>query len=243
VQWIYLSPHPDDVALSCGGLVWEQANDGDEAGIWTICAGDPPNGPLSAFADSLHARWGTGREASAARREEDLHSCAVLGAHVRHFSIPDCIYRRSARTGIALYDSEQAIFGPIHPEETVLVRRLARQISQAFGGGANVVCPLALGGHVDHRMVRAAAEKAGCYLWYYADYPSVLKETIPPGFLQKPGCVTALFSISNPALAAWEASIAAHASQTSTFWPDLDSMRAAIAEYCLSQGGVRLWRI
>ncbi len=243
MHWIYLSPHLDDVALSCGGLVWEQAHAGEETSLWTICAGDPPNGLLSPFAESLHARWGTGRESSAARRAEDLHSCIVLGADARHFSIPDCIYRRSAKTGTALYDSEQAIFGPIHPEEAVLVRRLARQISQAFKKSANVVCPLALGGHVDHCLVRAAAEMAGCSLWYYADYPYVLKETHLTSILQKLGCEAKLFPVSKAALAAWRASIAAHASQISTFWPDLDGMQAAINEYYLEQGGVLLWRI
>ena len=243
MHWIYLSPHLDDVALSCGGLVWEQVHGGEEASLWTICAGDPPDDLFSPFADSLHARWGTGREASAIRRAEDLCSCAVLGAKARHFSIPDCIYRRSAKTGTALYDSEQAIFGPVQPEEAVLVRRLARQIAQAFKTGANLVCPLALGGHIDHRLVRSAAEMASCSLWYYADYPYVLKEAPPTSFLRQPGCETKLFPISKTALAAWEASVAAHTSQISTFWPDLAGMQAAIDEYCMDQGGVRLWRI
>jgi LmbE family N-acetylglucosaminyl deacetylase len=243
MHWIYLSPHPDDAALSCGGLAWEQAHSGQEVSLWTFCAGDPPAGPLSPFAESLHARWGTGREASTIRRAEDLHSCALLGADARHFSIPDCIYRRSAKTGAALYDSEEAIFGRIHPEEAVLVGRAARQISQAFKLGANVVCPLALGLHVDHRLVRAAAEKAGGSFWYYADYPYVLKEETPSNFLLQPGCEASLFPISEAALSAWEASIAAHTSQISTFWTDLPAMQASIENYCVEQGGVRLWRI
>ncbi len=132
MSWLYLSPHLDDAALSCGGLIWEQAQSGEEVSLWTICAGDPPSGPLSPFAESVHARWGTGREASAARRAEDIRSCAILGAAFHHLSIPDCIYRRSPKTGEVLYGSEETIFGPVHPEETLLVSKLARQISRLF---------------------------------------------------------------------------------------------------------------
>ena len=63
MEWIYLSPHFDDIAYSCGGLVWEQVNSGQMVSIWTICAAYPPPGPLSSFASILHERWGTGREA------------------------------------------------------------------------------------------------------------------------------------------------------------------------------------
>jgi LmbE family N-acetylglucosaminyl deacetylase len=243
MSWLYLSPHLDDAALSCGGLIWDQAHSGDKVSLWTICAGDPPPGPLSPFAKSVHARWETGREASAARRAEDIRSCAVLGAAFHHSSIPDCIYRRSQKTGEALYGSEEALFSPIDPQETPLIGKLARQISRVFKKGAEVVCPLALGGHIDHRLVRAAAEMAGCGLWYYLDYPYVLKEEIPSSLLQTPGCEERLFPVSKEGLSAWAASVAEYASQISTFWPDLAAMRAAIEKYCLEQGGVRLWRI
>jgi hypothetical protein len=63
MEWIYLSPHFDDVAFSCGGLVWEQTELGDEVSIWTICAGEPPPGPVSKYAQSLHDRWKTGPSA------------------------------------------------------------------------------------------------------------------------------------------------------------------------------------
>jgi LmbE family N-acetylglucosaminyl deacetylase len=77
MDWIYLSPHLDDVVLSCGGLVWEQARQGERVEIWTICAGDPPPIPLSSFAASLHERWQTNnkRQSSAA---EDKLACQRL---------------------------------------------------------------------------------------------------------------------------------------------------------------------
>ena len=76
MHWIYLSPHFDDIALSCGGLVWHQVQAGDVVEIWTVCAAAPdPSQPFSPFAQSLHARWGTGPASVAARRAEDIASC------------------------------------------------------------------------------------------------------------------------------------------------------------------------
>ncbi len=115
LHWIYLSPHLDDAALSCGGLIWEQTRAGEQASIWTICAGDAPDAQLSPFAESLHLRWQAGPQAADERRLEDLRSCERLNASCKHFSLPDCIYRRSSSSHDYFYDSEQAIFWPAPP--------------------------------------------------------------------------------------------------------------------------------
>ena len=111
MEWVYLSPHFDDVSFSCGGLVWEQAQTGMQVSVWTICAGDPLPGPLPPFAEKLHARWDIGQAAVRERRAEDKASCQVLGAVAQHFNIPDCIYRRSAVDGLPYYPDEGDIFG------------------------------------------------------------------------------------------------------------------------------------
>lgn len=240
MEWIYLSPHLDDVALSCGGLVWEQTRS-QEVSVWTICAGDPPAGPLSQVAQSLHDRWGVGIDAVARRRAEDLLSCQILGAKPRHFTIPDCIYRRHPADGSPLYGSEQAIMGDPHPVETDLVDNLCKEFASAVPRGTKVVCPLGIGGHVDHRLVRTAAEKLGFSLWYYADYPYVDWlgwEQFTAGkewrFMD--------FFVSEAGLEAWVRAVAAHRTQISTFWSGVEAMNTAIQDYHQRVGGVRLWR-
>ena len=242
MEWIYLSPHFDDVALSCGGLVWQQTQAGERASIWTICGGDPPGRPFSPFAESLHARWETGEAAVEQRRQEDALSCARLGASYRHFSIPDCIYRRSPTDGSFLYDSEESLTGPLHPDEAVLVESLRGELAQSLPDGAKVVSPLALGGHVDHRLVRAAAEGMGRPLWFFADYPYVLRCEPELASLPGAGLEPVRFPLSAAGLESWQGAVAAHASQISSFWPGLPAMRDAIAEYALRRGGVELWR-
>jgi LmbE family N-acetylglucosaminyl deacetylase len=239
MHWIYLSPHLDDAALSCGGLLWEQANAGERVSVWTICAGNPPPGLLSPFAQSLHERWETGLQATYHRRQEDIASCRVMGASHEHFPIPDCIYRSDA-SGAHLYASEKAIMGEIHPAEADLVASLGKKLARELPQDAILVCPLALGGHVDHRLARAAAERSGCPLWFYADYPYVLRQ---PGWHDPEISSGKLhpFTITEAGLQAWVKAVEAHRSQISTFWPDQAAMQAAIEAYYRQVGGMRLW--
>ena len=252
MNWIYLSPHLDDAALSCGGLIWEQAQSGETVSIWTLCAGESPAGPLSPFAETLHARWQTGPQALLQRRQEDIAACQVLSAAYRHFSIPDCIYRRagdwqplltgdaSQEAGEFLYASEEALTSLVHPAETGLIGHLREELAQALPAGAQVICPLALGGHVDHRLTRAAAQGLVERLWYYADYPYVVRHPEQLEQLRQEGWEAAIFPISPAGLEAWMRAVAAYSSQISTFWPDLPAMEAAIGNYCKEFGGEML---
>jgi len=242
MEWIYLSPHLDDIALSCGGLVWEQSQAQQHVSIITICAGDPPPGEISPFANSLHARWETGPQAIAQRRQEDLVSCRIMGAAAHHMPVPDCIYRRGGVANLPLYASEESLTGPLHPEEDRLVDDLAAMLAKSIPSEAQVVSPLALGNHVDHNLTRKAAENLGIRLWYYADYPYVLKNTQIIARLEQEGWGNQFFPISAQGVDIWLEAIAAHASQISTFWLDLDSMKARVRLYIQSEQGIRLWK-
>lgn len=250
MHWIYISPHLDDIALSCGGMVWEQSQAGESIQIWTICAGDPPAEGFSPFAESLHDRWETPALAWQHRRDEDLRSCQILGAGALHFPIPDCIYRRSEADGMFLYDSEESLWGEIHPAEGGLVERLAEELARALPQGTpavQLVCPWTFGGHVDHRLTRAAAERLVRRegipaLWFYADYPYILKEPLAAEKLRQAGLADSVCPVSTAGLGAWQEAVGAHSSQISTFWPDLDAMRDAIRFFCEWMGGVRLWK-
>jgi LmbE family N-acetylglucosaminyl deacetylase len=171
MRWIYLSPHFDDVVLSSGGLVWEQVQAGQPVEIWTICAGAPAaSAPLSAFALQLHQRWQTEQEAVSARQNEDHAAVSHLGARLRYWDLPDCIYRQLPG-GAWLVNGEEDLWKPVHPLEMPLVERLAAWLAQDLQVEDILVSPLTLGNHVDHFLVRAAAERLGRPLHYYPDYP------------------------------------------------------------------------
>ena len=275
MRWIYLSPHFDDVVLSCGGLVWEQVRAGQQVEVWTICAGAPePGAELSDFAQSLHVRWETGPEAVPTRRAEDEQALRLLGASARYWHLPDAIYRQLPG-GDWLVNDNDGLWQPVHPAEQGIVEQLAGWIHEGIGqddapADTRLVSPLTLGNHVDHSVVRAAAEHATSKyaaskqaakklvdikpaakkpgaepmapgLWYYPDYPYATNpETSWTGKAGEDWQKTC-HSVSREALAAWQAAVACYASQLSTFWPTRAELDAALEDYWRAGGGKCLW--
>lgn len=240
-KWIYLSPHLDDVAISCGGLVWGQIRSGLAVEIWTLCAGDPPPGPLSPFAQELHGRWQTGLEATSIRRQEDQHACQELGAACYHFQFPDCIYRMD-EDGRHLYASEQAIFGSLEPADLALVETASRAIAARLSTRDFLISPLAIGNHIDHQLTRAAAEATGHSLWYYADYPYACQRQEEIQKLVLADWQAKIFELSDEALQPWARAVAAHQSQISSFWSGMDELLMDLKIYREQMGGGRLWQ-
>lgn len=175
-QHLFLSPHLDDAVFSCGGQMVLLREQGVSMHVVTAFTGDAPEPPLPDFATLLHALWDAGDNPFALRREEDRRALRLLGAEGTHLPHLDAIYRRSREGGQWLYPDHPAVFGPVAAEEATLPQTLAREIASLCRppGQTVVHAPLGVGGHVDHRLVRAAAlllEEAGHPLRFYEDFP------------------------------------------------------------------------
>lgn len=241
MRWIYLSPHFDDAVLSCGGMIWEQARRGETVENWTLCAGRLPPGELPAFAAHKHAVWGVGREVVAARRAEDRAACAAVGASARGWTLPDCIYRRLP-DGAPLVSGEDDLWVPVHPGEQRLLASLRAWLRRGLRPDDRLVVPLSLGNHVDHRLVRAAAEGLRRPLYYYADYPYVQRS----GLWRPYGLPTAQIyacPVSEEGLAAWQQGVAAYTSQVDDLFGSRERMRQLLREFWQRSGGSFLWAL
>jgi len=186
---IFLSPHFDDIALSCGGLAARLSKMGARCLGVTVCAAPAPMGEtLSDFAEGLHQVWesasGTTVQAiNDVRREEERQALRLMGVEPIWLDVPDAIYRRGSR-GQYFYDSEESLFGRVAPEERrTLVPRIAgeiRRIAQESGarGRVRVFAPLGVGNHVDHQLVFWAARSLPSRygVLFYEDYPYAAKE-------------------------------------------------------------------
>lgn len=241
MRWVYISPHLDDTVLSCGGLIYEQSLQGTPVANWTLMAGYPWSIRLSSFAARIHAEWGTGSawRTIYLRRQEDRHAARTVGAQVRHFNFVDMIYRRASGNGF-LYPED--VFVERHRLDARLPSRIAETLERCLHLDDVLVCPLAVGGHLDHVLVREAAEMLKRPLWYYADIPYLLQhpEALIPATR---GLTSTLFPILETGLQAWQAGIAAYASQLSTLFRGDVKMPEAIRAYWGTETGLRLWRV
>jgi LmbE family N-acetylglucosaminyl deacetylase len=236
---IYLSPHFDDAVYSCGGLINAQARRGLSAEVWTVCSGDPPPGPLSPQAERMQREWGSGSAAEtvALRRGEDRKALGLVGAAGRSLGIPDCIYRRSAQGGL-LYPDRWS--GECNPLEAGLVAQLAAVLADLLLPEDELACPLAVGGHIDHRLTRDAAELLGRPLHYYPEVPYLFN--YPEEFAAATqGMRADLHPVPQESLDAWLAGIAAYASQLGVQFQDEGRMRTLMREYWERQRGLQLW--
>lgn len=237
---IYIAPHLDDVALSCGGQIAQRTHRGEKVLIVTITAGDPPTGNLPPFAQAHHVSWQLDAETVVAdRRAEDARSAQILGADYCHFDLLDAIYRREGKDGSAHYNNDLQLFGDIAPVESVLVDQLVEKLL-GLPSADLIIAPLAIGGHVDHRMTRFAAESAFATLVYYEDYPYVqwngLGDSVTTGWMSE------LIPISEDALTTKIAAIAAYKSQIDHLFEDYDDMLVQVTTYAHQIGGERLWK-
>jgi LmbE family N-acetylglucosaminyl deacetylase len=240
---IVLAPHLDDAAFSCGAHVATLTRAGYAVLIVTIMAGDPPPGPLSSLAREHHQRWEVAGHDVDTRREEDVRACAILGADYRHGSVPDCIYRRHPESGAPLYDTVAELFGEIHPAEAPLITSLAQRL-QRLPAHERLLVPLGIGHHVDHQIVRRAAERSsGPDLLYYEDFPYVQEENALQ-FLAREGdpWESILIPHDATARAVRVEAVLAYESQLSTFFRDRADVEAQIGAYSERIGGERLWR-
>ncbi len=243
MKTIYLSPHLDDAVFSCGGWIWEQTNQGQEVEIWTICAGDPPPGPLSDLAEVLHHDWQLGVEAVQIRRQEDQQACRVLGAESKYFSFRDCIYRTDP-SGEPFYQTVEDLFGGLDPQESDLITTVSKQLTANLPLEAEVISPLGIGNHVDHDMVRKAVSRLDRPLKYYADYPYAREgegQRILRFLEESPDWRAQILEISEEGITRWTEAALQYGSQISSFWTDSDQLEAEIRQFCEISGGIRLW--
>ncbi len=240
MRWIYISPHLDDAALSAGGFLYDQAQAGIPVEIWTVVCGFPPPGELTPFAQVLHHLWesGTAEETVQLRRLEDVAAASILGAKTTHFDIPDCIYRRGP-DGEPLY---LEIYVQLHSKEADLPEQIAQSFAPRLRPDDQVICQLGVGDHVDHLLVRQAAERLNRPLWYAADIPYLFKQPmeLPPLVA---GMEESLFTITEAGLRAWVEAILAYEFQLSSLFENKEQIEQEIRAYYAEKGGFSLWQI
>ncbi len=246
MRWIYLSPHLDDAVFSAGGLIYEQTKSGIPVEIWTFMCGYPPDlpeGEYSSFAQSLHKEWGfpSAREGIRIRRKEDQSAATRVGASVVHFDFLDCIYRRGANGDWLYYE----ISDPPREEDAEIPSQLAEAVSARLMLDDVLVCQLSIGSHVDHVLVRQAAELLGRPLLYDADIPYLFEKPHELE-LKTAGMEKSVSLVTETGLSSWQEAILEYKSQIMVLGDSFNTVekaREAIQAYWAVQEGISLWQV
>lgn len=171
----FLSPHYDDIALSCGGTVALLARGGARPEIEVVFGAEPDRSqPLSPFANELHRRWGLdANRVIRERRQEEAKAANLLGATSTSLSWSDAIYRGTS------YQDDEQLRGPIAAVEANLPTQVASELAGQPDSQATIrfYAPLGVGQHIDHQICFAAAlalAAAGWDVWFYEDIPYAL---------------------------------------------------------------------
>lgn len=156
---LFVSPHLDDVAISCGGRIRTFVDHRMPVMVLTVFAGDPPSSRLSPLAEWFHALCELGDDPVGTRRNEDVTAMSVLGAQVRHLRLPDSMYREDAAETTSLQHTGLTVAGG-QKIDTQLIATIVAEMHVVAGHAtiASIHVPLGIGRHVDHLTVRIAAE-------------------------------------------------------------------------------------
>lgn len=245
---LVLSPHLDDAALSCGGLIHARVRSGAQVRVATPFAGDLPEG-LGEFAKATLERMGLQPEdASARRRKEDEVACRILGVELDHGDFTDAVARRGA-DGAVLYGGPEALLQEPSEDDAPLVGELADWF-RGLGHFEQILAPLGVGGHVDHRLVRRAAEEAFPEgLRYYEDFPYVIRKQGPgldAVLGDRRGWRSEVVKLGAADLKAKVRAIRAYRSQVSPLFglgpiPGRFRVKGKVRRYAEERGGERIW--
>ncbi len=172
----FLSPHYDDIALSCGGSAALLARSGATPEIRVAFGAEPdPAQELSPFANEQHRRWGfAASQVISERRREEAAAADLLGATSSSLSLCDAIYRGTS------YQSDDQLFGAVAAAEASLPAQIATELRDPTTALATtrLYVPLGVGNHVDHQLCFAAGldlAASGWDVWFYEDIPYALK--------------------------------------------------------------------
>jgi LmbE family N-acetylglucosaminyl deacetylase len=230
---VYLAPHFDDVALSCGAGIAQQTQQGEPVVVVTICSAVPPETTIfSDFARQMHASWGlAAAEVVQRRRQEELAALRELGADGFWLDRLDAIYRMPVA-----YAGDPDLFGTVAPADP-LVEELTADVRslRQHCPTAQFYVPLGVGRHVDHQIAcRVALDSLDLPLLFYEDYPYVQIAGALEQRLAELAPLVALQSrpvSAGAGLSRKTSAIAAYASQIDFLFGGVEAMADQVAVY------------
>lgn len=128
MSWLWISPHLDDVALSCAGSILRARAEGHDVVVATVFSAG----------DGEYER----------RRREDEAALALLDARAVHLGLPDAPFRAGLRCTYQSLVLASSVDDALVAGVGTALARLAQDLD-----AERVFLPLGVGRHIDHRTV------------------------------------------------------------------------------------------
>jgi LmbE family N-acetylglucosaminyl deacetylase len=176
---VVLSPHLDAAVLSCGALLTYAVSRTPVTVVTFFTEGGQAPYTRSA---RRYLRQAGGRDADAVfqrRRDQDRTALEALGVTCVHAGLTEALFRRrpanlspSKLTHVYPFYRARATTGRIVAADAGMLREVREIIHRVAGSGLSLLlAPLGVGGHVDHVLVRTAAQNSGAPVAYYREAP------------------------------------------------------------------------
>jgi LmbE family N-acetylglucosaminyl deacetylase len=173
VRHVFVSPHPDDVALSCGALIASLRSAAESVTILTVHGGAGSEPELTPYQVETLG-YGevepkpTPEQAMGFRRAEDEAFGRYVGATIVQLLRPDAVFRGYG---------DGTLMGLPRADDPAPIEELWRALAEAAPD--RLYLPIAIGAHVDHELTRRAgiallAEPASPYrdrTRFFEDFP------------------------------------------------------------------------
>ncbi len=227
---VYISPHLDDVAFSCGGRILRERARGQSVLVVTVFTAD--EGPCRKIPPHVRARVGEMSE----RRREDERAMRRLNVAFLWLGYPEAIFRDRA------YHTLYGAFSRQVPEDRRLAAHLACELAHLLEQvrPRRVYWPLGVGHHADHRLLFEAGvmlvtrraegsteASRDLDVCFYEDAPYALIPYLVEHRMETAG-VRAIRKESTPRRSAW-----ARAREAYTTMMTLASVRAQVGAWAL----------
>lgn len=185
----FVSPHLDDAVFSCANLLAKLIEKGIDVKVVNVFTkASPWPYTLSVYKFLWQCRYTSADKLFQDRLNEDRNVIHELGASVINLSFVDALWRRHSVNGIckllSYFIGEVSYVYPMYRyglaqgivsnQDTKLYSQIGQRLIEIIKNTDSVIfCPLAIGRHVDHLIVRdvCRASFAANRLVYWSDYP------------------------------------------------------------------------
>lgn len=167
---IYVSPHMDDAAYSCGGRILQSRARGARVLVLTVFGTGSADAPPPATAQANFTDY-------AARAAEELAVMQRLDADFIWLDYPELLFRENSLWDVARFFVPFMWLGGRAQDE--LFEATLQVVTRRLAPGGQLFAPLAIGFHPDHRLLfdvgRALHALGRFRVGFYEDIPYALR--------------------------------------------------------------------